>query len=137
MTMLSDRTRALLEQPAFAKLTTLDANGAPQMTVMWYRLTGDELRMIAPASAVKARHLARDPRAAIIVDAPDDGYTYVELRCRAEVVHDDAAARRELREIAARYVGERADAFVAGLSADPRVLLVLRPERVREHFSAE
>jgi PPOX class probable F420-dependent enzyme len=137
MPMLSDRTRALLEQPAFAKLTTLAEDGAPRMTIMWHRLAGDELRMVAPASAVKARHLASDPRAAVIVDAPGDGYTYVELRCRAEVVHDDVAARRELREIAARYVGERADAFVAGLSADPRVLLVLRPERVREHFSAE
>jgi PPOX class probable F420-dependent enzyme len=137
MPMLSDRARALLEQSAFAKLTTLAPDGAPQMTVMWYRLEGEELRMIAPASAVKARHLARDPRAVVIVDAPGDGYTYVELRCRAEIVRDDAAARRELREIAARYIDERADAFVAGLSADPRVLLVLRPERVREHFSAE
>ena len=134
--MLSDRARALLDLPSFAKLTTLAADGAPRMTVMWHRRAGDELRMIAPASAVKARHLARDPRAAVIVDHPGNGYEYVELRGRAEVVHDDAAARRELREIAARYVGERAEAFVAGLSADPRVLLVLRPERVREHFSA-
>lgn len=132
--MFSDTDQALLETPAFAKLATLMADGTPQITVMWYRAEGDTIRMIAPASARKARNLERDPRATVAIDHPENGYRYLELRCRAEVVHDDAVARAELGQIAARYIGDRASAYVASLSADPRILIILHPEQVRSHL---
>lgn len=121
----------LLERPAFAVLTTLAADGSPQSTVMWYRLDGDEVRMIAPASSVKARHIARDDRVTVVVSDPANPYAYVQIRGRAGLVRDDAAARDELRRIAARYIGERAGDYVESLSADPRVIIVVRADRVR------
>ena len=135
MTLFSDQERAILDAPLFAKLATLGADGTPQLTVMWFRRVDDELRMIAPASAMKTRHLTRYPRCALLIDA--DGYTYLELRGAAEIRRDDAAARAELRQIAARYIGARAEAYVAGLSADPRVIIALRPQRVRAHIRPE
>lgn len=129
----SDAARALLELPAFATLTTLRPDGAPHTTIMWYRLADETLRMIAPASAAKVHNLARDPRLSVVVTHPENGYHYLELRGRAELVRDDAAARAELRRIAARYIGDRADAFTDALSDAPRVLIVVRPERVRHH----
>jgi PPOX class probable F420-dependent enzyme len=131
--MISNEQREFLERPGFAKLTTLDASGAPRATVMWYRPVDDTLRMIAPAASVKAKHLARDPRVVVLIDAPDNGYHYIELRGQAEVLHDDAGAREELRCIAARYIGDDADAYAASLSADPRVIIVIHPEHVRHH----
>jgi PPOX class probable F420-dependent enzyme len=133
--VLSTTIRALLDQPAFAKLATLRPDGAPQVTVMWYRRDGDTLRMIAPAHAAKVRNLARDPRVSVVVDDPDSDYRYVELRGRAEIVRDDGAARVELRRIATRYIAERADSYVDALSADPRVIIVVHPESVRAHLS--
>lgn len=133
--MLSAEQRDLLDLPAFAKLVTLMPDGHPQGTVMWYRREGDSLRMIAPASAVKVGNLERDPRSTVIVDHPEIGYTYVELRCRAEVVQDDAAAREELYRVARRYVGdEEATRYVGRLSAAPRVMLVFHPIRVQGQF---
>lgn len=131
----SEADRDLLEGPAFAVLTTLAADGSPQSTVMWYRLDGDEVRMIAPAASVKARHVARDGRVTVVVTDPANPYAYVEIRGQAGLVRDDAAARAELRRIAARYIGERAERYAQSLSADPRVLIVVRPERVRGHHS--
>jgi PPOX class probable F420-dependent enzyme len=134
-TMLDDRQRALLDLPAFAKLVTLMPDGHPQGTVMWYRRVEDTLRMIAPASAVKVKNLERDPRSTVIVDHPEIGYTYIELRCHAEVVHDDRAAREELFHVAKRYVGdERAVEYVAALSEAPRVILVFHPTKVQGQF---
>jgi hypothetical protein len=124
---------AFLDLPGFAKLATLGQDGSPHLTAMWHRCAGDTLRMIAPASAVKVRNIASDPRVSVIIDHPSNGYEYLELRGHAELVRDDAAARAELRLIAARYIGERADAFVDALSAEPRVLIVVHPRRVRAY----
>jgi PPOX class probable F420-dependent enzyme len=129
--MLDDKQRELLDKQAFAKLVTLMADGHPQGTVMWYRRDGDTIRMMAPESAVKTKNLDQDARATVIVDDPDSGYNYVELRCRCEVVHDDAAAREELHRIASRYIGDGATDFVAGLDDAPRVMFIFRPFRVQ------
>jgi PPOX class probable F420-dependent enzyme len=130
--MFSDSERALLDLPAFATLTTLAADGAPQMTVMWYRLAGDELHMITPANAQKARNLQRDPRAAILISDPRDSYHYLELRGRVELVRDPDLIRDELRQIAGRYIGERAEAYTAVRDPHTRVLISFRSERA--HF---
>jgi PPOX class probable F420-dependent enzyme len=130
--MLDDKQCALLDKQAFAKLVTLMADGHPQATVMWYRRDGDTIRMMAPASAVKTKNLDRDPRATVVIDDPESGYNYVELRCQCEVVHDDSAAREELHRIASRYIGaEKAPEFVAGLDDAPRVLFIFHPFRVQ------
>lgn len=123
--------RELLARPAFAVLTTLAANGSPCSSVMWYRPDGDSLRMVAPAASVKAQHIARDDRVSVVVTDPANPYAYVEVRGRAVIERDDAAARDELRRIAARYIGENAEHYAASLSADPRVVIVVRPQRVR------
>jgi PPOX class probable F420-dependent enzyme len=129
--MLDEKQRGLLDKQAFAKLVTLMPDGHPQATVMWYRREGDTIRMMAPESAVKTTNLDRDPRSTVVVDDPESGYNYVELRCRCEVVHDDAAAREELHRIASRYIGEQATEFVAGLDDAPRVMFVFHPFRVQ------
>jgi PPOX class probable F420-dependent enzyme len=129
--MFSDAARELLDLPAFAKLALRLPGGGLQNTVMWYRHDGGTLRMIAPAASKKARSLLRDPAVAVAVDHPDNGYYYLEVRGHAEVVQDDAAARQELRQIARRYIGDQAEAYVTSLSADPRVLIVIHPERAR------
>ncbi|HEX5164211.1 MAG TPA: TIGR03618 family F420-dependent PPOX class oxidoreductase, partial [Thermomicrobiales bacterium] len=126
----------LLRSQAFAALALSLPDGALQNTIMWYRVAEGTLRMIAPAASAKARALRRSPQVAIVVHAPDNSYDYLEIRGHAEVIADDAAARAELREIAKRYVGERAGAYVDGLSDEPRVMIRVTPERVRRHRSA-
>jgi len=122
--------RRLLDGPAVAVLTTLFASGEPHSTVMWFRFADDVVRMIAPASALKARHIANDPRVSVVVTDPENPYAYVTVRGQASLVRDDAAARAELRRIAARYIGERADGYVDSLSAEPRVLIEIHATRV-------
>jgi PPOX class probable F420-dependent enzyme len=128
--------RELLAQPAFAALAIKLPDGALQNTIMWYRLVDDSLRMIAPAASAKARALQRSAQVAVAIHAPDNAYDYLEIRGHAEVIADDGVARVELREIAKRYIGERADDYVNRLSDALRVVLVIHPERVRRHRGA-
>lgn len=131
--MFSDNDLVLMERPVFAKLAMHMADGSLQNTVMWFRADAGILRMIAPEASMKARNLSRDPQCAVVIDDPANGYRYLEIRGRAEVVRDDTAARRELRRIAARYIAADADAYVDALSSEPRVMIVIHPERVRSH----
>jgi PPOX class probable F420-dependent enzyme len=132
--MFTDADRELLDLSGFARMATLMPDGAPQLTVLWYRRVDDTLRIICPASAQKRRNLERDPRVAVIVEDPQSAFRFLEIRGQAEVVHDDTGARAELVQIARRYIGAQAEAYAAGLSADPRVILVVRPERIIRHF---
>lgn len=131
--VLTDEDRRLLDRPAYARMATLMPDGAPQITVLWYRREGNELRVVCPQSAQKVRNIDRDARVSVVIEEPQNAHAFVELRGEGEVIRDDQRARSELRSIAARYIGDEAEAFVGRLSADPRVVLAIRPERVIRH----
>ncbi|MCW2614214.1 MAG: putative F420-dependent enzyme [Frankiales bacterium] len=71
MTMLNAAARELISSGALAHLVTLDADGSPQVSVVWVGLDGDEL--VAghlDGGQRKLRNLRRDPRVAISFEAP-------------------------------------------------------------------
>ncbi|MEZ4569673.1 MAG: PPOX class F420-dependent oxidoreductase [Thermomicrobiales bacterium] len=130
---LTASQREFLDQPAYLRLATLMPDGSPQITVLWYRLDGEELHVVCPESAQKVVNLDNDPRVSAVVEAPSDPYKYIELRGTCEAVRDDGLARQDLRKIAERYIGDRSSEFVDGLSNDPRVLLRITPTKVRSY----
>ncbi len=130
---LSDADRDFLNQPCYMRLATLMPDGSPQNTVLWYRLADDALHFICPQSAQKVRNLDRDGRVSAIVEDPASPHRYIEVRGECRVIRDDGMARQELQKIAVRYIGDKAGDFVAGLSADPRVVLQLVPAQIRRY----
>lgn len=136
--MFSTEESRLLDLPAFATLATLLPDGTPQLTVMWYRRVGDELQMITPASTRKARNLAQDGRAAVVVTDPQSSYRYVEMQGRIELSRDLQAISDTLFQIAARYIGaDRAKPYTAARDLSQRVLMTFRPDHVHGHFAKE
>lgn len=131
--MFSQDEQIILEMPSLARIATLMPDGSPQITVMWFRPEGNSLRMVTPASAKKVANLETDGRVAVVVEEPGNPYNFVEVRGTVEVLRDDAAARAELVKIAGRYIGERAEGYAAGLSAAPRVLLIVTPLKTVHH----
>ena len=104
---IAENVRAFLEQPHYAVMATINADGTPQLTVMWYALhpTEDVLLLNASRGLLKERNLRRDPRMAVCVE---DGPRYVTLQGTAELVEDRAQQERDVNElIAPRYVGQR------------------------------
>ncbi len=134
--MFSSAECELLDLPAFASLATLLPDGTPQMTVMWYRRVGDDLHMITPASTRKARNLAQDGRAALVVNDPENGYRYVEMRGHIELRREPEQIRDALFRIATRYIGaERAEPYTAARDPKERVLMIFHPSHVHGHFA--
>jgi PPOX class probable F420-dependent enzyme len=101
---LSDEVRAFLEQPRFCVMATINRDGSPQLTVMWYDLVDDVVILNMTRGLVKERNLRRDPRLAICVE---DGPRFVTLNGRAEIVEDRAIQEAEVNRLAVRYRGLR------------------------------
>jgi PPOX class probable F420-dependent enzyme len=70
MASLSPELRALIEAGPMAHVTTLNADGSPQVSVVWVGLDGEDLVTGHLHHGVKLRNLERDPRAVVSMDAP-------------------------------------------------------------------
>jgi PPOX class probable F420-dependent enzyme len=105
---LDPNVRAFLDEKRFAVLATINGDGSPQLTVMWYALRDNTIMMNTTLSRVKGKNLQRDPRISICVE---DGYRYVSITGVAQLDDDQTIAQRDIRDLAIRYngpeVGER------------------------------
>lgn len=129
---LSENARTFLNEPRFAVMATINADGTPQQSVVWYELQGDEIMLNTKAGRLKDRNLRRDPRAALCIE---DGNHYVALRGPVTLNDDQTVAQSDIERLAVRYDGaEKARAQVRSqFSREARVTIRLRPERIDEY----
>jgi PPOX class probable F420-dependent enzyme len=129
---LREDVQAFLEEPRFAVLATVNANGSPQQTVMWYELRGDTIVMNTRRGRKKDRNLVRDPRASLCVE---DGFRYVTLEGVIEMVDDPTVAQADIAALAHRYQDPIEAEKMARevFASQERVTLRLRVDRTDVH----
>ena len=88
---LPDRLKELLDGPTFATLATVMSDGSPQATTMWVDRDGDQIRFNTAEGRVKARNLEQDPRVAVALFNPDDGYEAFAVQGRVVEMTRDGA----------------------------------------------
>ena len=85
--------RELVESGPMAHLSTLNADGSPQVTVIWIGLDGDDLVSTHMRDNVKLRNIRRDPRVALSFDAPREPGVWINpyavVYARASVAPSD------------------------------------------------
>jgi PPOX class probable F420-dependent enzyme len=101
--VLADRVRAFLEAPRFASIATLDDDGSPRQGVVWYLLEGDTLVVNSKVGRRWPANLLRDRRVAVSVIDTDDGYRWIGLTGRVDVVDDPEQAQADIAAMARRY----------------------------------
>lgn len=69
--MITEQVREFLRQPLFAVVATINSDGSPQQTVLWYVLQDNTIVMNTTADRRKTRNLERDPRVSLCFP---DGY---------------------------------------------------------------
>jgi PPOX class probable F420-dependent enzyme len=126
---LSTAIREFLDERRFAVLATINSDSTPQQTVMWYELRDDMIVMNTTVTRVKGRNLSRDRRLSICVA---DGYRYVTIAGKAELVEDRAIAQEDIHRLAIRYNGAETAArqMAEQFSKQERVSIYLPVERV-------
>jgi PPOX class probable F420-dependent enzyme len=131
---LSEKARAFLREKRFAVLATLNRDGTPQLTTMWYLLENDgTILMNTRAGRLKERNMRRDPRVSLCFE---DGYHYLTIKGRVEMVDDPQISQRDIYRLSARYHGEEKAKrqMETQFSKEQRVTLHLKPEKVQEYF---
>jgi PPOX class probable F420-dependent enzyme len=113
MSGLSRELRELIESGPMAHLSTINADGSPQVTVIWIGLDGDDLVSGHMSRHLKLRNIERDPRVVLSFDAPRaPGVVmnpYAVLRARAAVQPPSDAAWDLLNDLAKVYISPDAE----------------------------
>jgi len=105
MVSLPESHRDLLTGPNFAHLTTLMADGSPQVTPVWIDAEGDVVLFNTAEGRVKTRNLDRDGRVALSIQDVQNPYRYLQIRGRViEKTH--AGADAHIDRLAQKYLGQ-------------------------------
>lgn len=116
--------RSLLEAPSPAVLTTYRQDGSALVSPVWFRWSEGWFEVVIAKGDRKLRHLARDPRCALVVFEAVRPFRGVEARGVGELIECDVQPFRAA--IAARYLGAADGArYVKARRAKPGVLMRL------------
>ena len=123
---IPDNARQILDGPEFAVLSTLEPDGQPQSSVVWFERDGDDLLMSTVKGRRKHANLVRDPRATVLVYPKDNPYSYVELR--GAVTMTEEGGRELIDRLCRAYTG--AERYTGDGPDDVRVVVRLAPSKV-------
>jgi PPOX class probable F420-dependent enzyme len=95
MSIVTPELRALIESGPLVHLSTVNADGSPQVSGIWVGLDGDDLVSGHMSRHAKVRNIERDPRVVLSFGAertPGEFLApYAALRAHASVEHGDDA----------------------------------------------
>ena len=123
-----DSHKDLLQKKAFANLATVNPDGSPQVTPVWFDVDGEDIRINTARGRVKDRNLRRNAAVALAVMDPDNPYRYVQVRGRVNEV-TESGADAHIDSLARKYMG--VDTYPYRRPGEVRVIFKIRPERVQ------
>ncbi|MCA1822746.1 MAG: PPOX class F420-dependent oxidoreductase [Mycobacteriales bacterium] len=123
---LSAEVRSWLDAASFATVATLNADGHPQLSVVWVERDGDVIVFSTVVGRRKERNLRRDPRATMLLSLTDP-YRYAEVRGRVTISEEDG--RDLIDRLSLKYRGVTPYPGDRGTD-NVRVAVRLAPERV-------
>jgi PPOX class probable F420-dependent enzyme len=118
----------LTAKKAFANLATINADGTPQVTPVWFDWDGRHLRINSAKGRVKDKNLRRTPSVALSIQDPDNPYRYVQIRGRVTSV-TETGADAHIDALAKKYLGQ--DRYPYRKADEVRVTYVIAPDRVQ------
>lgn len=124
MTSFPESHRDLLDGQV-ASLATIDDEGLPQLSEVWFLLADGEIRISLNSSRHKTRNLIERPACSLLLLDLANPYRYLEVRGRARIEPDDD-------DVFARQVGAKygADLKVHDQPGDRRVVATIEPAKV-------
>jgi PPOX class probable F420-dependent enzyme len=127
MSEFPESFRELLASPGVCVLSTVEPNGGPQSSAVWYLLDDDgQLKMSLNDARRKVQNMLRDNKVSVIFVDPDAPHRNLELRGTADLTVDEDCSFRD--KVGARY---GADLSAHDNPGDTRYIVTVKPTRVR------
>jgi PPOX class probable F420-dependent enzyme len=130
---LSPRALLFLHPARFATLATVNPDGSPHQTVIWYLVREGELVVNSLVGRRWPTNLLRDGRFSLVVE---EGLDYLAISGTAHELGDAESAQVDIAEMARRYEEplEAERLIEVRFRPQRRISFVLRPTRVHEHW---
>ena len=113
MASLPPELRRLIESGPLAHLSTTNADGSPQVSVIWIGIDGEHLVTAHMREQLKLRNIERDPRVVLSLEGPREPGVflapYAVVRARATIEGPSEDAWELLDRLAKVYVAPDAD----------------------------
>jgi PPOX class probable F420-dependent enzyme len=130
MAELSDKARALFEDPNLLFVGTVNADGSPQVTPVWTALENGHITFNTAVGRAKERNLRRDPRVGLSITAKDDPFKKVDIVGRVVDFIEGDEAYAQIDDLSEKYIGQRP--YPWRQESEQRVKVVIEPVRVHE-----
>lgn len=117
----------LLQKPAFANLATLNPDGSPQVTPVWFEYDGQYIVVNTARGRVKDRNLKHEPRVALSIMDPANPYRYLGIQGRVTEMTENGADAG-IDRLAKKYLGK--DKYPWRGPNEVRVLVKITPDKV-------
>jgi len=118
----------LTKKKAFANLATVNADGTPQVTPVWFDWDGSRLRINTAKGRVKDKNLRRTPTVALTIIDPDNPYRYVQVKGRVANV-TESGADAHIDALSKKYTGQ--DRYAKRTPGEVRVIFTITPDRIQ------
>jgi len=130
--LLSAQVRSFLAAPGrHAVIATLNPDGMPWQSVIWYLLHDDGFLINSRLGRRWPANLLRDGR---VNFASEDGENAVTISGNAEVFAEGDAAQQHIAEMARLYYdADHAERSITRFRTEPRITFLIRPRRVYVH----
>jgi|SRR5215471_16683547 len=110
-----------------ATVVTLMPGGQPQALPTWIDHDGEHLLVNTEPQRQRAKNVGKDSRVTILIQAPNDGWDWAEIRGHVVGTIGGRQAREHIDELSQRYNGYDYD---RAIGPGGRIILVIAADRV-------
>jgi PPOX class probable F420-dependent enzyme len=123
---LPQSVKKILQDKAYGHVVTFDAEGKPQLTMVWVDVEGDEVLFNTADGRLKPKNLRRDPRVIISVQDRNDPQSYMVFHGRASVT--ESGADEQIDTLAQRFLG--VDKYPFRRPGEKRLVVRVKVDRI-------
>jgi len=118
----------LTKKKALANIATLQPDGSPQVTPVWFDYTNGVVRVNTAKGRVKARNMSEGSKVALAIVDPDNDYRYIQIRGTVTKQTTDGA-EPHIDSLAKKYLDK--DVYPWRTEGQVRVIYEITPSAVQ------
>jgi PPOX class probable F420-dependent enzyme len=107
-----------------AHLATIQPDGTPQVTPVWFDYTDEKIRVNTTTGRVKGRNMQEGTKVAMSIVDPDNAYRYIQIRGTV-TKKSTVGANEHIDSLAKKYLGK--DVYPWHSEKDTRVTYEITP----------
>ena len=120
----ADFLELMTKKKALAHIATLQPDGSPQVTPVWFDYTNGVVRVNTAKGRIKARNLSEGSKVALSIVDPDNDYRYIQIRGAVTKETTDGAVAH-IDSLAKKYLGK--DVYPWHSDKEERVIYEITP----------